>query len=257
MGLSSRLIVAAGLGVVGAGLLSAPIQGQQDAAVRKTSAGASQFKAGTAPVIGTIDIDSVFKNYEKVKYANEEFQAAMLAKRNELMKLQNEMGQEMEVLQRYAPGQEEYKKQENKLTELKARLEAGKEQAEREFQSREAEAMASLYNEVTEVAKRIAVARRMTYIVKVTNQAPNGSNPQSVMAAMANPMIYFDPANDITQDVIHNLNRVYKDAGGPIAKGTAAAGAAPAAGAAAAPLGTPPTGAVPAAAGATPKTSVR
>jgi len=66
MVLSSRLIVAAGLGVVGAGLLSAPIQGQQDAAVRKTSSGASQFKAGTAPVIGTIDLDAVFKSYEKV-----------------------------------------------------------------------------------------------------------------------------------------------------------------------------------------------
>jgi Skp family chaperone for outer membrane proteins len=249
MVLSSRLIVAAGLGVVGAGLLSAPIQGQQDAAVRKTSSGASQFKAGTTPVIGTIDIDAVFKSYEKVKYANEEFQAAMIAKRGELMKLQQEFTQEAEVLQRFAPGQEEYKKQENKLTELKARIEAGREQAEREFQSREAEAMASLYNEVTEVAKRIAQARKMTYVMKVTSQSPNGTNPQSVMAAMANPMIYFDPVNDITQDVIHNLNRVYKDAGGPVAKGTAAAGAAPAAGAGA--------GAAPAAAGAAPKASLR
>ena len=245
MVLSSRLIVAAGLGVVGAGLLSAPIQGQQDAAVRKTSSGASQFKAGTAPVIGTIDLDAVFKSYEKVKYANEEFQAAMVAKRGELMKLQQEFAQETEVLQRFAPGQEEFKKQENKLTELKARIEAGREQAEREFQSREAEAMAGLYNEVTEVAKRIAQARKMTYVMKVTNQSPNGTNPQSVMAAMANPMIYFDPINDITQDVIHNLNRVYKDAGGPIAKGTPAAGAAAAAGTAAA------------AAAATPKSSVR
>lgn len=250
MVLSSRLIVAAGLGVVGAGLLSAPIQGQQDAAVRKTSSGASQFKAGTAPVIGTIDLDAVFKSYEKVKYANEEFQAAMVAKRGELMKLQQEFAQETEVLQRFAPGQEEFKKQENKLTELKARIEAGREQAEREFQSREAEAMAGLYNEVTEVAKRIAQARKMTYVMKVTNQSPNGTNPQSVMAAMANPMIYFDPINDITQDVIHNLNRVYKDAGGPIAKGTTAAGAAPAA-------GTAPAGTAPAAAGATPKSSVR
>lgn len=253
MVLSSRLIVAAGLGVVGAGLLSAPIQGQQDAAVRKTNGGAaSSFKTGTAPVIGTIDLDAVFKNYEKVKYANEEFQGAMLAKRGQLMKLQQEYTQEAEVLSRFAPGQEEFKKQEDKLTELKARMEAGREQAEREFQSREAEAMAGLYNEVTEVAKRIAQMRKMTYVMKVTNQSPSGANPQAVMAAMANPMIYFDPANDITQDVVHNLNRVYKEAGGPIAKGTAAAGPAAAQPGAAAPAAAPP-----AAAGAAPKASVR
>ena len=149
MVLSSRLMVAAGLGVLGAGLLVAPIQGQQDGSVRKTSNGAGQFVPGTPPVFGTIDLDFVFKNYEKVKFANEEFQKALVAKRGDLMKLQQEMVSEAQVLERFAPGQEEYKKQENKLTELKAKIEAGREQAEREFQSKEAEAMATLYKEVT------------------------------------------------------------------------------------------------------------
>ncbi len=249
---SSRLIVAVGLGVVGAGLLAAPIQGQQDGAVRKTNGGASQFKEGIPAVIGTIDLDAVFKNYEKVKYANEEFQAALKARQGDLMKLQQEMVQEAELLQRFTPGQEDFKKQENKLTEMKAKLEAGREQAEREFQSREAEAMASLYNEVAEVAKKIARARKMTNVMKVTNKQPSGSDPNSVMAAMSNPLVYFDPANDITQDVVYNLNAVYKAAGGPTAKaatppaGAPGAATAPAAGAAA-----------PAAAAAAPKASLR
>ncbi|WP_165249859.1 OmpH family outer membrane protein [Paludisphaera soli] len=247
MVLSSRLIVAVGLGVVGAGLLVAPIQGQQDGAVRKTNGGASQFKEGTAPVIGTIDLDGVFKNYEKVKYANEEFQGALKDRQGQLMKLQQEMVQEAELLQRFTPGQEDFKKQENKLTEMKAKLEAGREQAEREFQSREAEAMASLYNEVTEVAKKIAKARKMTYVMKVTNQTPSGANPNSVMAAMSNPMIYFDPANDITQDVVYNLNAVYKAAGGPTAKAATPPAGAPGA----------PAGAAAPASAAAPKASLR
>ena len=241
MTLSSRWVVAVGLGVVGAGLLVAPIRGQQDGAVRRTNSApaANGWTPGTPPIIGTIDLEAVFKNYEKVKYANEEFQNSLLTKRNELMKLQQEMQQEAEVLGRFAPGQEEYKKQENKLTEMKARLEATKETAEREFQSKEAEAMASLYNEVTEVSKKIAAKRGMTYVMKVSSQSPNGANPNSVMAAMANPMITFDPANDITQDVVHNLNTVYKNSGGPTAKRTApaAAGAAPSGLGSAAPSG--------------------
>ena len=65
-----------------------------------------------------------------------------------------------------------------------------------------------------------------------------------MMAAMANTMVYADPRNDVTNDVVYNLNRMYKAAGGSSAKtpaSTPAAGtAAPAAGG---PTATPGTGA--------------
>jgi outer membrane protein len=107
------------------------------------------------------------------------------------------------------------------VTELKARFEAGRESAERDFASREAEAMATLYKEVQAMVARIAKWKKMTYIVKVSNQPISGSNPNSVMAAMANTMVYADPTNDITNDVVYNLNRIYKATGGPSVKGSA------------------------------------
>jgi outer membrane protein len=73
----------------------------------------------------------------------------------------------------------------------------------------------------------------MTYIVKVSNQPISGSNPNSVMAAMANTMVYADSTNDITNDVVYNLNRIYKATGGPSVKASATtppATSAPAAG---------------------------
>lgn len=233
MVLSSRLIVAMGLGALGAGLLTAPIQGQQDAGVRQTAnAAASGFKDPIPPVIGTIDLDVVFKNYEKVKVSSEEFKAAAMAKRNELMKLQNEAAAEVEMLGKLAPNSDDYKKHENKITELKARMEAGREQAEREFAAKEAEAMATLYKEIQVMTARMAQARKMTYIVKVSNQPITGENPNSVMAAMANTMVYADPRNDITNDVVHNLNKIYRASGGQPAQSAAPAGTAAAGGAA-------------------------
>lgn len=235
---SSRLIVAMGLGAVGAALLAAPIQGQQDAGVRQTAnTRANGFDDPIPPVIGTIDLDVVFKNYEKVKVSSEEFKAAAMAKRNELMKLQNEAAAEVEMLGKLAPNSDDYKKHENNITELKARMEAGREQAEREFASKEAEAMATLYKEIQVMTARMAQARKMTYIVKVSNQPITGENPNSVMAAMANTMVYADPRNDITNDVVHNLNKIYRASGGQPAKPAAPAGTAStgAAGAAAAP----------------------
>ena len=78
--------------------------------------------------------------------------------------------------------------------------------------------MATLYKEVQAMVARIAKWRKMTYVVKVSNQPISGSNPNSVMAAMANTMVYADSRNDITNDVVYNLNRMYKATGGPSCK---------------------------------------
>jgi len=237
MVLSFRLIAALSLGAAGAVCLVAPIQGQgqaqPDAKVRRTAGTTAPagFKEPIAPMIGTIDLEAVFKGYEKVKAQAEEFNAAAMAKKKDLMKIQSEMAQEAEMLQKLAPGSDDFKKRENHMTELKAKGEALREQAEREFSSREAESMATLYKEIQVMVQKIAETRRLNYIVRVSNQPITGSNPNSVMAAMSNTMVYADQRNDITNDVVHNLNKWYAAVGGHAAKPAAGAavGGAPAA----------------------------
>ncbi|QEH37965.1 periplasmic chaperone [Aquisphaera giovannonii] len=243
MVMSSRAIMAMGAGAVGLCLVVGPTLGQQaqDPAVRRSANTAPAAPAAPAPaVIGTIDMDEVFQKYEKVKASSEEFKSAALLRKADLQKLQQEAQGEAEQLAKLIPGSEDFKKHENRVTELKAKFEAGRELAERDFASREAEAMATLYKEIQTMVARIAKWRNLTYVVKVSNQPVQGSNPNSVMAAMANTMVYADPRNDITKDVVHNLNLIYRKTSGGAAKPAApAAGAAsaPAAGAAAQPEG--------------------
>ena len=71
------------------------------------------------------------------------------------------------------------------------------------------------------MVRRIAVYRGMTYVVQTSNEPPSASDPQSVMASMAKTVVYADPRNDITKDVVHYLNQTYKKAGG-VAPRTAA-----------------------------------
>jgi len=133
------------------------------------------------------------------------------------------------------PGTDDYRKRENHITELKAKMEAGREQAEREFTLRQAETMGTLYKEVQAMVAQVARRRGMTYVVKVTNRPITGSDPNSVMAAISETMVYADPRNDITNDVVYYLNYFYQGTASPTARPesrTPSAGAATAPGAA-------------------------
>jgi outer membrane protein len=232
MVVSSRGILAIGLSLTGVALLVGPSLGQQpDGSIRK-SAGQSSGSPPTpvAPFIGTVDVEYVFKNYEKVKVANKEFNAAMLARKNDLMKIMSEAQQEAELMQRFNPGTEDYKKHEIRVTELKARHEAGREQAERDFALRQAESMATLYKEVQAMVALIAQWRKLNYVFRINNQPISGSDPNSVMAAISSNVVYADPRNDITNDVVHNLNRRYQATASPTTKATSRAASAAGAG---------------------------
>ncbi|MDR3633726.1 MAG: OmpH family outer membrane protein [Isosphaeraceae bacterium] len=222
---SSRSLVALGLGVIGAGLLVGPSLGQQEKSAKPA--------APAPPVVGTVDVGAVLKGYEKVKVLSEEFKAAALAKQNELMKISSEAQQEAEMLQKMTPGSPDFKKHEDKITTLKAQMEAGREQAQRDFSLRESEMMATLYKEIQEWVAAIAKHRGMTYILKVSNDPIAANNPNAVFAAIEKSVVYADPRNDITRDVLFNMNRNYQANSGTKPKAstpaTAGGNAAPAA----------------------------
>ena len=119
------------------------------------------------------------------------------------------------MLGKLTPGTEDFKKHENRVTELKARFAAGREQAQREFQSRECENIATIYKEVQLMVTAIAQWRKINYVVKVRTWClPDRIRTRS-RPPLQNTMVYFDPRNDITNDVIYNLNRRYKAVADP------------------------------------------
>jgi len=239
MVVSTRAIVVLGLGVVGLSVLVGPTLGQQpqDPAVRKTATQATA-PATAAPkppppaTVGSVDIAAIFKGYDRVKVNSEEFKAAVMAKKGDLMKIMTEAQQESEMLAKMTPGSLDFKKHEDRITHLKAQGEASRETYEREFTMREAEMLATLYKEIQSMVGRVAKHRGMTYVVRVSNDPVTGQNPNSAMMAIERTIVYADPTNDITGDVINYLNQTYKAAGGVAPKPTTGASTPAAAGAA-------------------------
>ena len=228
MVLSPRGVLAIGLSLAGIAYLVAPSRGQAPQqpkadgqarpAANPTTAPSNTPAPPVAPVFGTVDLDFVLKNYEKVKASSRELSAAVNVRRGELMKIESEARQEMEMMQKLQPGTADYKKREDHITELKAKMEAGREQAQRDFTLREAEMMSTLYKEIQGMTARVAKWHGMNYVLRATSakKPMPGTDPNSVMAAMNDQVIYCDPANDITNDVVYYLNKTYEKTASPV-----------------------------------------
>jgi Skp family chaperone for outer membrane proteins len=174
--------------------------------------------APTPLVIGSIDMDRVLKDYDKFKVANETIRAEAYERYQQLMKLANEGKQEQEKYARFLEGSPDQKKAMDRITQLKAQIEALRENSEREFTQKDAENMAMIYNEIAVMTRSVAKKRGMTFVVKYTDAPASGNEPNSVVAAMSRTILFADPSVDITNDVIKYLNYFYKQSGGPAPK---------------------------------------
>ncbi len=233
MVVSSRAKLIVSFGLFGVASLAASALAQapgaaKDAAVRKSNTQTAAAPATVQPpkpvaaVIGTIDFQAAIKGYDKYKAQVEEYKAAAMAKHAELAKLQTEGQEEAQKLTKLTQGSVDAKKIEDRLTELKAKLEAGREQAQREFAMKESEMMATLLKEVQDMVKAVAQWRGMNYVLQISNEPVSGSNPNSVVEAISRGVVVYEPRNDLTRDVIHNLNTRYQAAGGVVPKATSA-----------------------------------
>jgi outer membrane protein len=204
---SSHVALAAGLGLVCLITLDRPTHGQDDAAPAAAA-------APNPARIGCVDMEKVFKEYKKFKFTTEQFKADLTAKQGELTKLEAEMRRIAGEMEGLNPTGNDFKAKQADITRLKVEHETQREQAQAEFARREAEALATIYKEVQSMTARVAKAKGLTYVVKISSEPITGSDPNSVMAAMARSIVFYDPGMDITNYVVHNLNLQYDNAGG-------------------------------------------
>lgn len=223
MPISLRANLAIGLSLAAAALAvpSASTRAQGPAAPAPAAAQARPAAAATLR-IGAIDMEKVFKEYKKVEFTSNQLRSDAQSRQGELAQLLTQMQQLGEEMKGLAPGSNDFNSKESQITQLRARLEAEREQAQADFARREADALAQIYREVQEMSGAVAKANSMQFVVKISNEPVSGTDPNSVMSAMARSVIYSDPSLDITSIVVKHLNQRYETSGGATAPADAA-----------------------------------
>jgi Skp family chaperone for outer membrane proteins len=156
----------------------------------------------------------------------EQLKAEAVTKRAQLSAIAAEGKQIMKEMESFEPGSKDFKDRGAKITEIKAKLEANKQNAEMEGQIKQVEILAVFHKEMKAMTEAVARMKGVTTVLSTSSVPLNTQDPDSVMAAMSAPVVWADSNMDLTRHVLHNLNNRYIEAGNPVAKNTAPVGTA-------------------------------
>jgi Skp family chaperone for outer membrane proteins len=182
---------------------------RDDRAANDPFAGPAREARPAAAAIGSIDLEAVFKRAENVVARHKELETLRSTRTNQVMKMESDVQDEIALLSKFVPDSEDYKKHEIRATDLKARFQAARDQMNHELDRRQSESAASLYKEIQDTVGALAKAKGLTYIVKVAPSPGPSSKHSEVLSALNNSVVYADPKNDLTEEVIAALNRQF------------------------------------------------
>lgn len=167
--------------------------------------------APPAPKIGLIDMEEVFKNYDKFSALQDEFNAdmqvsqAQLKKGYDRLQLMQKKAQDKSIKK----GSPKFLELEVNFTKKKAEFEADVQNSKRSFDRRKAELFKTIYGEVQDMVD--AYAKRFEYTLVMQFRRPkfDSADPQSVQQSLTSSVVYYNPNDDITDHVIKYLNKQY------------------------------------------------
>jgi Skp family chaperone for outer membrane proteins len=227
---SFRLALASAALLAAAFPVSALAQGGRPAAGAKPAA--------TAPVahkVGLVDLAYIFSKYKKIEVERKALQKEFEAASPEVQNIQKQLQGIKDQLQSgtVAKGSEKWTALETQFTELSAQGQAKASNLQREFVRKELAIYKEAYEEVSTLVTQYAEAYHYTLILRHQRDpetAETAEDPQAVMNKLNQLVVYHQPTDDITGDVLKVLNDRYLKAHPEAASAApaAAAGNAPA-----------------------------
>lgn len=160
--------------------------------------------------VGLIDMAHVFKNYKKFEALRNDLKAEIEKSDGQAKAMAAQIKKTQAEMKNFKEGSPEFAARERELAKLAADFEAFRKVAQRDFLRKEAEIYKTVYLEVSETVKLYAQYKKYTLIMRFNREGVGEKqNPPEVLQSMNKQVVYFEPGNDITNDVLNYLNNKY------------------------------------------------
>lgn len=157
--------------------------------------------------IAVLDLSYVFQNHLRFKQMKEDLrirveqaEAALKQTRDDLKKLQDQLGE-------YQTGSADYKRLEQEIAQRSAQLQADVQIRKKEFLEQEARIYYNVYQEILDEVAYFS-KNRFDLVLRFNGEPldRNNLNPQHVLQNLNRAVVYYNPAIDITPHILKALN---------------------------------------------------
>jgi len=161
-------------------------------------------------IIGSVDLEKVFNEIDRRAEAETALEALaeqFQQKREELRQIAEQKRMDMDLL---APGTDKYADAEDVWTQAVLEYRASVEFSKAKLDAKRAEARTRIYQEIVNEAARFAEANGIDFIVADDSgiDLMEGTDLQIVQQMSLRRLVYANPANDVTFELISWINEL-------------------------------------------------
>jgi len=211
--------------LVGVAILSSISWGQPGPPPKAGGGAPPAGAAAGAPYRGPValvDVGYIFKTHPRFQQKMEAMKKEVEAFQTELKTEHQDITKKTEKLTLLNPGTPDYKRQEEEIAHGRGSLQARAQLKQEEFLKREAQEYLAFYNDVQKAVGSFAYNNRIAIVLRFNRDEMDPNDRGSVLQGVNRPVVSFDPALDITDDVMRvmgiNQTASRPAAGGPPAR---------------------------------------
>lgn len=156
--------------------------------------------------IALLDVTYIFKNNTRFKSEMERMKGDVQRVEGEFKAKGDKLKKQAEDLQNYAKGSPDYKAREEALVTEQTRLTVDFQRQKKEFLQNEASIYNEVYKEILRVTDYYCKQNGIDMVMKFNGDPADPDQPDSVLAYINKPVVWYQPRLDITLAVLTQLN---------------------------------------------------
>jgi Skp family chaperone for outer membrane proteins len=157
--------------------------------------------------VALLDVTYIFKNHARFKAEMEQMREDVKHAGDSVKSQQEKLAKLADDLKNYRSGTPEYKAAEEQLANGQAKLSVDVQRQKKEFLQAEAKIYHNVYQEILQVTDYYCKQNGIDMVIKFNGDPVDVDQPDSVLAYINKPVVWYQTRFDITPDILKLLNR--------------------------------------------------